>query len=73
MAREGSIWSNSISNAFIYYICLVAVVVRGPVYIPQYDILLVLQILDKDKQAFPHSGVDVYIDFGGIKILTDVS
>ena len=46
---------------------------RGPVYIPKYDVLLVLQIFDKDKQAFPHSGVGVYIDFGGIKILTDIS
>ena len=45
----------------------------GPVYIPEYDVLLILQIFNKDKQAFPHSRVDVYIDFGGIKILTDIS
>ena len=46
---------------------------RGSVYIPEYDIFLVLQIFDADKQAFPDSGIDVHIDFGGMKVLTDVS
>ena len=45
------------------YIYLVVVVVRSSVYIPEYEIFLVLQIFDTDKQAFPDNGIDVHIDF----------
>ena len=46
---------------------------EGSVYIPEYDIFLVLQIFDTDKRAFPDSGVDVHIDFGGMKVLIEIN
>ena len=46
---------------------------EGSVYSPEYEIFLVLQNFDTDKQAFQDSGIDVHVDFGGMKVLTDVS
>ena len=34
---------------------------------------MVLQIFDNEKQSFPYTGVIGHIDFGDMKILTNVS